>query len=392
MRVTTMLGVVAVAGLAAASPAAARSVQSADEIASGLDNPRHLAVSPTGDIYVAEAGRGGDHATSESCFDSAEGPACTGATGAVTRITFKGKSKQPKQKRILTGLASFAPATGDSAIGPHGIFATGRSVFVTNGGPTEPTRGTPPATVLRDPTLVAEESVSARFGTLLHISKKNRARKLADLWRFERDENPDEAIGNPAIDSNAVDVLPRGGRLLVADAGSNSILRVKRNGKISALTTFPNVPTDAFGEIIPMQAVPTGVVNGPGKAIYVSQLTGFPFPVAGASVFRVNPRTGAQTVYASGFTNVMDLDFGPDGTLYVLEIDADSLLPPVGPLNDGGLWTVPPGGGTPERVEMPAGTLTNPGGIDVDKRGNIYVTNHATSAAEGQVLELTLGG
>jgi hypothetical protein len=387
-----MLGVVAAAGLVAASPAAARSVQSTEEIASGLDNPRHLAVSPTGDIFVAEAGRGGDPATSNSCFNSAEGAACTGATGAVTRITFKGKGKPAKQKRILTGLASFAPETGDTAIGPHGIFATGRSVFVTNGGPTEPTRGTPPATVLRDPTLVDEEPVSARFGTLLQIGKKNKARKVADLWRFERDENPDEDAGNPAIDSNAVDVLPKGGRLIVADAGSNSILRVKRNGKISVITTFPNVPTDAFGETIPMQAVPTGVVNGPDKALYVSQLTGFPFPVGGASVFRVNPRTGAQSTYATGFTNIMDLDFGRDGTLYVLEIDTDSLLPPVGPLNDGGLWTVPPDGGTPERVEMPAGTLTNPGGIDVDKRGNVYVTNHATSAGEGQVLKLTLGG
>ncbi|HYI17882.1 MAG TPA: ScyD/ScyE family protein [Solirubrobacteraceae bacterium] len=389
MRVTTMLGVVAAAGLVAAGPAAAESVQSTKEIASGLDNPRHLAVSPTGDIFVAEAGRGGDPASSGSCFNSAEGPACTGATGAVTRITFKGNTA--KQKRVLTGLASFAPETGGNAIGPHGIFATGRSVFVTNGGPTEPTRGTPPVTVMRDPTLVDEEPVSARFGTLLKLGRKNKARKIADLWRFERDENPDEAVGNPAIDSNAVDVLPKGGRLIVADAGSNSILRVKRNGKISVVTTFPNVPTEAFGDTIPMQAVPTGVVNGPDKALYVSQLTGFPFPVGGASVYRVNPRTGARSVYASGFTNVIDLDFGRDGTLYVLEIDTDSLLPPVGPESDGGLWTVPPGGGTPERVTMQPGTLVNPGGIDVDKRGKVFVTNNATSAGTGQVLELTLG-
>ena len=388
MRVTTMLCVVAAAGLVAASPATARSVQSTEEIASGLDNPRHLAVSPTGDIYVAEAGRGGAPDESDSCFNSAEGPACTGATGAVTRITFKGRKKEPRQKRILTGLASFAPETGGNAIGPHGIFATGRSVFVTNGGPTEPQRGALGETVLRDPTLVAEEPVSARYGTLLHINKKNRARKVADLWRYERDENPDATVGNPKIDSNAVDVLPRGGRLIVADAGSNSILRVKRNGKISTVTTFPNVDTPSPAGVIPMQAVPTGVVNGPGKALYVSQLTGFPFPVGGASVYRVDARTGARETYATGFTMIMDLDFGPDGTLYVLSIDADTLLAPG---TDGALWTVPPGGGAPEEVTMAAETLTNPGGIDVDKRGTVYVTNHGTSAGEGQVLKLTLG-
>ena len=33
-------------------------------IASGLDNPRHVAVAKNGDVYVAEAGRGGDPATS----------------------------------------------------------------------------------------------------------------------------------------------------------------------------------------------------------------------------------------------------------------------------------------------------------------------------------------
>ena len=82
--------------------------------------PRHVAVSKDGDVYVAESGRGGDHATAKSCFDSAEGFACTGRTGAVTRIGRWG------QHRIVSGLASFAPATGDNAIGPHGVFVDGQ--------------------------------------------------------------------------------------------------------------------------------------------------------------------------------------------------------------------------------------------------------------------------
>ena len=45
-------------------------------------------------------------------------------------------------------------------------------------------------------------------------------------------------------------------------------------------------------------------------------------------MFRINPATGAYTTYASGFTMAMDLDFGRDGTLYVLEIDSDTLLAP----------------------------------------------------------------
>ena len=391
MRMTMVLGVVAAAGLIAAAPAGAASVDDVEVIASGLDNPRHLSVSPTGDIYVAEAGRGGNFGEAPSCFGSAEGPACTGATGAVTRLAKKGRNYT--QRRILTGLASMALEGNRNAIGPHGIFATGRSVFVTNGGPTEPQRGTPAATVLRDPTLVAEDPVSRRYGALLKLGRKNKARRIADLWKFEQRNNVDADVGNPAIDSNAVDVLPYKGRLIVADAGANSLLSVKRNGKIKAIAVFPNTPTpDPFGTgEIPMQTVPTGVVKGPDGALYMSQLTGFPFPFGGASVFRVNPRTGRVSRYATGFTNIIDLDFGRDGTLYVVEIDSDSLLPPIGPSDDGGLWTVPKGGGTPAKVEMDAGTLINPGGIDVDRKGTLFVTNKATQPGTGEVLRMTLG-
>ena len=80
-----------------------------------------------------------------------------------------------------------------------------------------------------------------------------------------------------------------------------------------------------------MQAVPTGVVVGPDGYYYVSQLTGFPFPIGGAKIFRVNPRTGVVHDVRVRLHNAMDLAFGPDGTLYVLEIDHDSLFPPAGP-------------------------------------------------------------
>ena len=156
-----------------------------DVIASGLDNPRHVAVSPWGDVYVAESGRGGDHDTATSCFDSAEGFACTGATGAVTRITTH--RWHSHQKRIVTDLASFAPDTGNNAIGPHGIFVKRGNVYVTTGGPTAPMRGG--QVVLRDPTLVAEDPVSALYGKLLEVHKHGRVSEIADLWAFENENN-----------------------------------------------------------------------------------------------------------------------------------------------------------------------------------------------------------
>jgi hypothetical protein len=383
VRSLSLLSLTVLAALALAASAVAKpGGVDVDVIADGLDNPRHVAVAPNGDVYVAESGRGGDHATADSCFDSAEGFACTGDSGAVTRISKHG------QKRIVTGLASFAPVDGKNAIGPHGVFAKGSQVFVTNGGPTAPTREG--QLVLRDPTLVAEDPVSALYGTLLKVRKHGRVSEIADLWAFENENNPDEEVGNEAVDSNPVDVLAgHGGRFFVADAGGNTVLRVSRRGTVSVLSLFPNVPTpNPFGgPDVAMNAVPTGVVSGPDRALYVSQLTGFPFPVGGANIFRVDPRTGEYTTYAGGFTNVIDLDFGRDGTLYVLEIDHDSILDPAGPA-EGGLWAVPPGGGTPEQIELSAGTLTNPGGIAVGKHGDLYVSNHAREAGVGEVLKI----
>lgn len=281
--------------------------------------------------------------------------------------------------------------SGDSAIGPHGIYVDGDDVYFTNGGPTEPKRDD--ETVLRDPTLVSEEPVSALYGTLLKLRRHGGFRQIADLWRFEHDNNPDADVANPAIDSNPVDVYADHGRFYVADAGGNTVLRVGRFGGIRAISVFPNItmpfPFPPPPPTVEMQAVPTGVVKGPDGALYMSQLTGFPFPVGGAKVFRIDPRTGAASVYASGFTNIMDLDFGRDGTLYVLEIDHDSLL---GPSTDGALFTVPwRRKRDPKQVALAAGTLTEPGGIAVGRRGDLFVSNHSREAGAGEVLKIDLG-
>jgi hypothetical protein len=240
--------------------------------------------------------------------------------------------------------------------------------------------------VLRDPTLVREDRISTLYGKLLEVKGYNRVKVIADAWKFERDVNPDAQLGNPLIDSNPVDVLEDRGRFVMADAGGNSVIRTDHRGKLQALTIFPNLPNPLpFGPPA-YQAVPTGVVEGPDGYYYVSQLTGFPFPAGGAKVFRVNPHTGAYTVYASGFTMIMDLDFGDDGTLYVLEIDSDNIL---GGSTDGGLWTVSRKGKV-RKVALPAGTLTEPGGIAVGRHDKLYVSNRSRSAGLGEVLRIDL--
>jgi hypothetical protein len=80
MRAFRVLVIVSLLALGVAPAAAATT--SVDVVASGLDSPRHLAFGSRGDLFVAESGRGG----SGPCFIGGEGPACMGATGAVTKL------------------------------------------------------------------------------------------------------------------------------------------------------------------------------------------------------------------------------------------------------------------------------------------------------------------
>ena len=248
----------------------------------------------------------------------------------------------------MTGLASFAPATGDSAIGPHGIFAAHRSVYVTNGGPTGPTRGTPPELVLRDPTLVAEEPIfealraraqaAARWGRppdRRHLALRARqqrgrpGRQPADRQQRGRraGRRPAPARGRRRRQHAAAPLAPRR-RLSVLQP-----VPQRRHARSGAAPPSRCRPSRRASSRAP--TAPTTSASSPASRSRSRRRQGVP---------RGSPDTGERTDYATGFTNVIDLDFGRDGTLYVLEIDRDSLL---GESHDGGLWKVPPGAARP---------------------------------------------
>ncbi len=121
-----------------------------------------------------------------------------------------------------------------------------------------------------------------------------------------------------------------------------------------------------------MQAVPTSVATrGWDGAYYVSQLTGFPFPVGAANIYRIDPWTGTVTIFASGLTNVTDLAFN-GRSLYAVQHATDGLF--AGPI--GSVVKVKTGGATPADLTTVAGDLTAPYGIAI-KNGSAYVTSNA---------------
>jgi hypothetical protein len=338
-------------------------------VASGLVNPRGLTFGPEGGLYVAEAGSGG----SGPCFVNGAGETvCYGDTGAVTRITL---GALPTSTRIVTGLPSLAPAGGAQATGPHDVEFQGRgNGYVTIG------LGDNPA----ERTLLG--AAGTRLGRLVRFQPNGKWSIQEDLAGFEAFANPDRFVP----DSNPYGVLALPGRQVYTDAGGNSLNAVAANGSISNLAVFPSrVVPNPFappGATVTMQAVPTSVAIGPDGAFYVGQLTGFPFPAGGASVYRVPANGGEPEVFATGLTKIIDLAFAPDGSLYVLEITAAGGPPPA--LGAGALIRVSPDGKTLTTVVGPGEGLVAPGGIAIDKDGSIYITNNSVSPTLGTVVKI----
>ena len=214
----------------------------------------------------------------------------------------------------------FAALPGATDVGAVGV---GNAFAITGGGPP----GTGAASLYR---------ISSGHAAL-----------VADLYAFEADVNPHPA----EVDSNPFGLtVLNGGGVLVADAGGNSVLYITGQGHVDWIATLPtelgstaNIkalfgcpagPPDFCNlpDMIPTEAVATDAVIGPDGAAYVSELTGFPAPTGESRVWRIEPGTlhaecgtsDACEVVADGFTSIVDLNFGPDGTLYVTELDEAS--------------------------------------------------------------------
>jgi hypothetical protein len=328
-------------------------------IASGLNNPRQLAFAANGDLYVAEAGSGG----AGPCAGGPEGGnVCFGTSGSVTKIS----ARSGKQTRVLTGLPSIASeGDGGQAAGPSDVLPIGGdiiAVLIGMGGNLD--------------TRAMLGAAGSSMGTLqLANTHSGRTWQIADLVAYEDKTNPIDDV-----DSNPVGLSAGHGRLVVADAGGNTAVSVGPGRRLSTLAVLPDLtnPTPIGGPTV--QGVATSTAWGPDGALYISQLTGFPFVAGLASIYRVG-RDGSMSVFASGLTNVTDLAFrGRD--LYAVQIASNGLLN--GPV--GSLVRVDRGSTQPTVV---AGGLFAPYGLAI-RGANAYLTTGSVAAGAGQVLRIPL--
>jgi hypothetical protein len=335
-------------------------------VAQGLDNPRGVAIGANGTVLVAEAGRGGD------------GPGGFGLSGRVISL------RHGDVQTVVDALPSALSPEGEVS-GPTNVASAWGRVSVTIGG--------------------GPQAIDARFDTLL-AARPHGQRILADIQAY-RDAHPDgtdlDDPPNPT-DSNAYGLDATWFGTLVTDAAGNELDLVTWRGRTVTVAKFPNEVMSTShipgfpAPAVPGEAVPTTVAVGPDGYWYVGELKGFPFTPGASKVWRIAPwarnvvcdpaaKSGPCTVYADGFTSITGLDFGPDGSLFVVEIVKNGVSGLFdGSDTTGALWRVKHG----VRSELVPGRLTAPGDVAVSRDGTIYVTNKSVLIGGGEVLRIRL--
>lgn len=353
---------VAAAPAAAVEQTAASGGVSSRVIATGLDNPRGIALGRGGSLFVAEAGRPGGR----NCVVGPDGDTkCLSSTGSVTMVAGGG------QRRVVTGLPSVAAPENGYVYGPQDVAVDGRGRLVVAVG----FHG-------RADTRDQLGPAAARLGTLQRIdpARPGSSATVADLAAYEFTHNPDGGTGQ---DSNPYSVVLDPTGALVADSGGNTTYRAGADGHLDVLAAFParEVTLPGSGETVSIESVPTAVVRGPDGAFYVGEFSGEPYPLGGSPVYRVVPGH-APTVYATGFTNIIDIAFDREGRLYVLELTHNGLLSgdPTG-----ALIRIDRSG---HHETLPVPELVFPTSVAVDGNGTIYITNNALTAGKGEVLQI----
>lgn len=340
---TAVVGGLTAMAIPSQSQAATQDASAATVIASGLKNPRDVAIQPDGSILVAESGSGPATACTEP------GSQCLGFTGSIYKV--KGSVKG----RVVTGLPSKMIVRDD---GSNVIAGANHVELVGN--------NTYRVTYSLSGTAATRTELGTGAGPLgtLAIAK---GQILGDLTTHESNLNPDgsEVLSNPQRS------VQFGADFLVTDAAGNTLLRVSPDGTVKTEFVFPK-NGDA-------EAVPTGIVKGADGAYYISDMSGIRKGLG--RIWRWVPGSD-PTVFTTGLTGVIDLAVQPDGNLVALSYaTGDTVSQP----NTGALTRI--NRTTGALTPISTGTTLNlPTGLDIASNGDMYVTND-TLTTGGQLLK-----
>jgi hypothetical protein len=356
VALTAVLG--AMVGFTATS-AGATPKATVTTVATGFDNPRGLAFGEDGQLYVAEAGKGGP-----KCVPGGPGGGnlCPGLTGAISVITRGGA-----HHRIVSGLASISDQGGLFATGADGLSRTedGGLYTIITSCPQQIDQ-LPPGTF--DPSLIA--ALKGQVGQVIKLRSNGHFSATAGVGKFDWNwtKTRTNLVPGQFPDCNPYGILAGEHDQWVVDAASNTLDHVTSDGDIKVVAFFPNPPSS--------DAVPTCVSRGPDGALYIGELTGGGNKPGASVVWRVDTREEhpTPTVWARGLTAVTGCGFA-DGRFYATEFSTlglDNAAP-----GTGAVVRVPAHSTSPIVV---AGGLSFPNGFAA-RGDSIYVSNWSTSTA-----------
>lgn len=250
---------------------------------------------------------------------------------------------------------------------------------------------------------------------------------LADIGAYQEDDGDPYDIENVPTDTNPFGLHAlKDGTVLVVDAGGNDLLRVWPDGTVKTVAVFkprvvavpddlPEPPAGPLRRLdrgapepepeaptTPAESVPTSVTVGADGYWYVGELRGFPATPGTSQVWRIKPGSlgavcdpaaydrrhhraakhpakhrSSCTRYADGLTSIVDLAADRRGGIYALSmskagwLQAESGTPGA---EVGGLFRITPHRHHTHVRELVPGKLVLPGGVDVAKDGDIYLT------------------
>jgi len=330
-----------------------------ETIATGFNAPQGILVDPDGNVWVIEAGMGGEQEVEWVNPDSgAVDKAMMGDTARVVRIDADGAQTD------VAALPSIF--VGTEAIGGARLALLDGELYVTSGqwlGDLGPDR----------------LDLSA---SVVHIAEDGTLQEAGNTWDIEAAENP----GGFVVDSHPYGLTAGpDGRLWVADAGGNTLLAMDpETGEVTLEAVFDGIPgpmpNPNRDNAMEADPVPTGVAFDADGTTYVSLLPGFPFIPGSTKVVTVDA-DGNVADFATGLTMLTDLRMGPDGNLYAVQI---GVFTEQGPMpNSGAIIRVLEG----DASEVVVGGLSFPTSVDFDADGNAYVTTNGVGApGSGEVV------